>query len=684
MNLESQIYTIPFSKREDLSYEFSLNRDFARDGNYLLGVSGSATSFCYIKSGRIYDSQNNFIYSSNYDSNLLIKTDILNGVSVTYINDIILSKNNVSGYFDNLIISGNKNTYIGAKLNVETPKLSFLKLNDFYNSGNIMSGVLTNSRPDLLYKITGASISSNSDLVSVSGYTSGNISGNGYVWLNAETGVPYPSGNNGLILNTDFGNVSFSIDSSPTNLIDPLDYLRLNPSYGYISTSQNKSYELVSYYNFGSERNIQVSLELVSGAYYLPILMYYNYSGSGDLSNLITGSGDLTGIISGVFTGTNETGTSGYSIPYVFTGNYAGTGNSNISGRSSSGASSGLMFSGTGQTGYSVTLNSGNLGIISGQFTDVLTGVYDYFSGYKSQSFNFGSKIGTNPDYFLTGYTGMLTNYDSGLRSSIVSGKLYYSLTISGLGTGEDSYNSVFLIDKWVNEPIVGGPQNTGYIAPYSYQTISSGNNFSGQLSPGVIVYTGSLLSNYYGYLDFEDLIPSQTSGNYYVNISTPIDVDYDFLGIIISGWYTTGNWSVSNFSILNFPVRTTEIYNVTGTGFFEKSITGLVSKFTSGILNTGVLESSGVPDFLDVWNLKTGINEFSFRDFKYWGNYSGNKYENTGSFIRSSKSKENSFYIGVNHNGLGLSGFNVSKLRVSDGVLSGEYLLSGQGEYYS
>ena len=121
-----------------------------------------------------------------------------------------------------------------------------------------------------------------------------------------------------------------------------------------------------------------------------------------------------------------------------------------------------------------------------------------------------------------------------------------------------------------------------------------------------------------------------------------------------------------------------------TGTGSLRKIITGDVLEFTYGIISTGLLESSGIPDFLDVWNLKTGTSEFLFRDFKYWGHYSGDKYENTGSFIKSNKLTENSFYIGVNHNGFGLSGFNVSKLRISDGILSGEYLLSGQGEYYS
>lgn len=669
MELLSGIYIENISRQSGIVSEFFFPKTFDKSKDFIFGFSGDNTTIFSIKTGLIIDNNNKNIFSLNYDQDIRLKIQISSGILISSINDIIISQSHFSGYIDNLFFSGENNNFLGLKVSGEIPELSFNLLNNFSGDNNIITGEILNNTPSRFFKIKNAYVDSSSKSVSVSGYTTGDISGSGFIYLQADTGVQYPTGNINLILETNFKNINYNINSNPTNPFILDQYLQLFPGENIIlSVDQNKTFDIISYFNSGSSREISIKLEYVSGCTFAPVDMIYSFNGSGNIyNNNIVGSGNLTGTITGYYTGSGINVESGYSEPYVFTGNYTGTHSTIASGLHNGNSVTGEIFS-----GYNINLISGNSGIINfGSGTGLITGNIAVLSGVNPNgSFTMYGPGSTG--YYLTGYTGYFANMYSGNRSYIQDSGLYFTLKISGLIPAEVN-NCIFDIGLWEYCTTgSGGHYITGFNGDgfNFHEIICSGSEYSGVSGPNY-VFTGKIADSGSSF-NINNFIGEQTSGFFKT-----------YIGVFNGYTVPSLPWKIMDFSINNFPVEQIQSINSTGTGYYDPLyITGSVSKFKSDIiLYTGITEYPGQAVFSNVWNLKTGFSNFIYTDFKYNNLYTTSTYENAGSNLISILNNRNLYFLEIDFTGLSLSGNSVSKLIIDDGILSGVYYITGQGE---
>ena len=450
-----------------------------------------------------------------------------------------------------------------------------------------------------------------------------------------------------------------------------MEYLEVYPNSILFDVINGKTFTLSSYFNTGnSQRNISVKLEYVSGCNIAPIINYYSFSGSGNMSGVLTGGhGEITGRITGLYTGNSGILVSSYYTEYVFTGNYTGTATT-----TGSGLFSGSPVYGEIQSGYNVNLTSGDSGIISlGSGTGLLTRDVEFLSGRSSMNFTFGG-TGEAESFYITGYTGYGNFNQSGNPNYFFdSTGISYYLCVYGVNLVDLSGVS-FDIAKLRHYPT---GTSGGYTESFDITSFSKigYSNYSGIKSGSYIVYTGVIPSG-------GNPLSSDTIG--LENFISGNNVSGTYLVYIASEPYTLPSsiWYIDQFSFTNMPVSSKTSYSITGTGFFQNIYaTGNVNLFKYIDMNTGILEFPGQTGFSDVWNIKTGLSSNNNIDFKINNYFNTGAYEHSGNYAISNINTINDFYLSVSHNGENLSGNNIAKLIINDGILNREIILTGESE---
>lgn len=661
-----------FAKQSDMSCSFVISEEFDRSSSILLGITGDSFAYFNVKNGLVYDSYGRNLYSINLSENTNLKIRACGGTSAFFVNGNLLSSGNFSGYFTDVVLSGDRAFDGNYSLMGIIPELSFSPNNDFSPTLSDISGYIISSNPLIPYKITNIEISSHQDKISVKEHQFGEIYQSGALVFSSVSGTDFPSGTVNFSVSTNFGISNLFFNSNPLYPFDFEEYLDINPNPSEIGVFDDKTYTIASYFNSGANRQITASLENISLANFSPILTNFYYDASGFMSGIISGTGYISGLLTGEFSGDTVVNLS--SGLYAPTGLQTGIFSTIVSGVPDSGLFSGELVEGTLFFNYSNNLNSGDSGIITGFVSGVVSGDYYSLSGYKSIDYSFSSDYTTDSTSNVGGFSGSGFNFQNGLRDRIPSGFIF-SMLISGIDTGvlDDEYVR-FEIADWLYEPILGSGKVVGYSRSINKTFLINPFNISGYVGDNVI-YTGVIPYGSYDYsynpnkTILDDLIGENVSG--YIEM---------FIGAV-NGYEPSTSWQVSQFSILNMPVDYYDQVVFIGSGYYSGAITGYINEFLTQEIETGVMYSSGQPNFTDVWNLKLGNSSDSFSDFKYWNFLSGDKYINNNFSLESKMGSVNSFFMEIDHNGQNLSGVNIAKLAVSDGSLSLEYFITGEGE---
>lgn len=673
MIISSGIYTKSIPSQTGCLLGFAVPRNCYTGNVIEFGLSGTTLESVSIISGKIYDSSGRNIYSINFEEDILYNLYVSSGEVFNIINNKIISKTYNTGKFSYAYVKTNFTINTNLKLSGEYPNLVINQLNNFSGVNKVITGSIVNNTPLVDFEITEVNIKNNTGNYSIKTFTTGRISSSGLFEIEATSGIVLNKQIIPIEIFTNFKTLNFDIDSNPENELTLNQYLELYPGSNVIfDTSNSKDFNLVSYFNSGaSTRNLEIRLDYISGCNYAPVTNYYSFSGSGYLSGIITGGyGELTGLVSGYYTGNSGTLISGYYENYVFTGNYTGTKTTTGTGLFSGNNVTGLISS-----GYNANLTSGHSGkIVLGSGTGLITGSLEFLSGTHAINFSFGTS-GSTENFYITGYSGSTSNLISGNRSYIYdSSGINFYLCVYGLNL-IDLPNIEFDIAKLKHYPT--GFSGTYYESfdEFSFSRISYSNNFSGIKSGSYCVYTGTIpsggVSGSSDQISVESMFGPNVSGGYSV-----------YIGVQTNSQYPSGIWYIDQFSLLNLPVSSKSNYSITGTGFYSPVyITGNVNILKNIEMNTGILEFPGKANFYDVWNLKTGLYNTNYIDFKLNNLYTTGTFFNSGNYGICNKDQANSFYINIQHDGEGLSGYNLAKLKFNDGIISGEVTITGKSE---
>lgn len=672
MNIESGLHFENFARQSGLSCSFVIPESLDRQSSIILGVSGDTLLKFSIRNGIVYDSNDRNIFSINSSKNIELTIKAFGNTAGFFGDGILLSYQSFSGYFTDVILSGDRDFETTYSVVGTAPELSFTSINNFSSGVNDISGYVMSTNPFIHYKIKSIDLLNNYDKIEVKEYESGNISQSGLIVFSSISGFDFPSGSIDFAMSTNCGIYNLSFSSDPVFPFTFEEYLEVYSNPSELESIENKTYTINSYFNSGNSRRITASLENISLSSFTPVLTNFYYDASGFMSGIISGTGYISGLLTGEFSGDTVVNLS--SGLYAPTGLQTGIFSTIVSGVPDSGLFSGELVEGTLFFNYSNNLNSGDSGIITGFVSGVVSGDYYSLSGYKSIDYSFSSDYTTDSTSNVGGFSGSGFNFQNGLRDRIPSGFIF-SMLISGIDTGalDDEYVR-FEIADWLYEPILGSGKVVGYSRSINKTFLINPFNISGYVGDNVI-YTGVIPYGSYDYsynpnkTILDDLIGENVSG--YIEM---------FIGAV-NGYEPSTSWQVSQFSILNMPVDYYDQVVFIGSGYYSGAITGYINEFLTQEIETGVMYSSGQPNFTDVWNLKLGNSSDSFSDFKYWNFLSGDKYINNNFSLESKMGSVNSFFMEIDHNGQNLSGVNIAKLAVSDGSLSLEYFITGEGE---
>lgn len=672
MNIESGLHFENFARQSGLSCSFVIPESLDRQSSIILGVSGDSLLKFSIRNGIVYDSNDRNIFSINSSKNIELTIKAFGNTAGFFGDGILLSYQSFSGYFTDVILSGDRDFETTYSVIGTAPELSFVSINNFSSGVNDISGYVMSTNPLIHYKIKSIDLLNNYDKIEVKEYESGNISQSGLIVFSSISGFDFPSGSIDFAMSTNCGIYNLSFSSDPVFPFTFEEYLEVYSNPSELESIENKTYTINSYFNSGNSRRITASLENISLSSFTPVLTNFYYDASGFMSGFVSGVDYISGLLTGEFSG--NTGITLESGLYYYTGVQTGVFSTTASGIPNSGLFSGQVVTGNLSFNYSNTLTSGDSGIITGIATGYVSGDYYSLSGYKTNNYSFSSDFVSDSTNTLGGFSGSGLNYQNGLRSRISSG-LNFVMAISGIETGILEEESVrFEISDWLYEPILGSGKITGYGRDLNRTFLIDSSHVSG-FSGFNTIYTGNIP---YGSYDYS-YNPNQTTISDIIgtNVSGYIEM---FVGAL-NGYEPASAWLVSHFSIVNMPVDYYDQVQFTGTGYYSGAITGNINKLITKSIETGIMYSSGQPDFTDVWNLKLGNSSNSFSDFKYWNFLSGDKYINTGFYLTSRKNLVNSLFLEIDHNGQGLSGQNIARLEISDGSINLEYLITGYGE---
>jgi len=228
-----------------------------------IGLSGDQTLGFTISGGRVYDNESNFVDSLSLPLDL--RYAVSNSVAGAYVNNNLLSYSTGDYSFDYIYVNNTGDLNISLDLAGDRPELNYSGINDFDEGIDVITGVLLSDTPDRVYRIMSGEIIKNSVAqVSLSGWTTGDISSSGFLYFSSEEDSYLRTGIVEVALYTNFGRVDFSLDVL-SNSTNESDYISIAPNSDLLfPMGTMKSFRFDSYFSFGS-RDLDVYLEKYSG-----------------------------------------------------------------------------------------------------------------------------------------------------------------------------------------------------------------------------------------------------------------------------------------------------------------------------------------------------------------------------------------------------------------------------------
>lgn len=210
-------------------------------GTCTFGTTGNGVEF-RLTSGKIYDNQNYFIYSYNINQPTLFSGNIAPTAYDLYINGnpIFLGRAKTSGVSTGFFLNPN-----GMNVNYDLfikgiqPSYSINALPHFI-SGNICTGTITNNNPNLPFRILSGSILESSNDFSVSGWSSGDITNTGYVYLSCNNFYNGVQATLPFELETNWGTLDFDMKPSGSQYYS----ITINPTTATLTAGNTRNYTI--------------------------------------------------------------------------------------------------------------------------------------------------------------------------------------------------------------------------------------------------------------------------------------------------------------------------------------------------------------------------------------------------------------------------------------------------------
>jgi hypothetical protein len=412
----------------DFGYNFSFKPDTYL-GSFSFGLSGNKNLTFKGSNGKIYDSNDNILYGYTLDDNTNVRNLVGSGKQSLYVNsNAVYLFQDYTGYnFNNFIINTNNcNLDIDLSLSGEstilqneviTKRIKNLDTGATVPDTFVLTGLFTNTKPDLEVKIFDAVVNTKAQFYSISGLpVSFYNTANYYIITNSGNSSVTKDTFNATFY-TNFGNINYDINLSG-EVVNPIfSFLQISPNFdnpasgafsGQAMYPNSNQKFIISYANY-TGATVKVNLDYVSGA-------------TGIITGYLTGSGSYNGLYSGFLTGSGSLSSIIIS-PTIFSGGRAAFDDTLV--RTLSGVNATIPFIATGKVEYSYSITGTGIG--DGYIYPDISGsgyVFQKFSGYVP--YVGGGNLIAN----VTGLAGSGMAYDDVLGDVLATGILQDAVSI--------------------------------------------------------------------------------------------------------------------------------------------------------------------------------------------------------------------------------------------------------------
>lgn len=383
-----------YTQNDIFQYQFNPSLSNT-SGRCDFGFSGQSGVINWkLESGRIFDYNNNYLFSYQANSEVLISGSLSSGSNDFWVNNnpIYIGQQKTGNNYNYFYINpSNVTVDFNLFINGNVPDYSY-SVFDTYYSGELLTLNFVNQSNYPITIFSGATSNPNFSVVNATGIS---IAGNstGVIYLAASGFSPFLQ-DIPLDFYTNFGDFSFLFNGSGVPFDDSEFYILLGPENSIVNQGTTATYT-TNFFNT-SGANLNVTLTYVSGAtgnYYVDVTTTGLITGQ-NVSGYIIGSGYLGGFATGYVSGFN-----------ALTGWESGL---------ASGAVTQFFYaSGSLNSGYNLRIDALGSGNIQANITGTGYGVFT-FQGWVSPSNNLmqvggASGPGTGISDGIT-YTGLITN----------------------------------------------------------------------------------------------------------------------------------------------------------------------------------------------------------------------------------------------------------------------------------
>ncbi len=572
-------------------------------GNTFVGLSGTQTFGFNFHNSRIYDPKGNFVSSYEANTSTIISGQVGPSSYDYYINDQIIALGNAyqTGKFSWIYVDTDSSINFEGGIKGRIPNYSLDTTGKYEYQNFLVTGKIINQDENLAFRIFDVEIAQQTSPFSISGFTTGDITNTGFIYLTsneiglADSTIP-------LLINTNFGDINVNFIVSGDYTLVPDVFLNISPNSTNVISNTPKHYNVqISNFPSGTQIGVYLSYENgITGNIYAFEQKVSDLTGIAT-TGLISGAGILSsfqyGSVSGLDPKTNiwETGSASGSLQtdLIFaTGrisyNYSITGY---------GGGEGYLNINFPVSGITTGFFEGDV-FLDGGFVNAIT--YDFLGTGNFPGFGTGASL-NDPLVYLTDYYSGVVETNKAFTGLLT---LPYSVLSIGWATGQTFSGNVqtnfaklfdlgtYTFRKFYSGLVTGTVVNTGDFNPnvcISEQPISTGiitGNFALNLLLDCTAVTGALTIPVSG-------IPSQIFGsnNQLLGPNTVVEIHP-------SGGY--GDFETSYYSLSGVFTRTkTSRMGVTpsGSGLFQH----IVGSCLDLNVNAPILSNPTDVDF-NVW----------------------------------------------------------------------------------
>ncbi len=274
-------------------------------GECSFGLSGTRNfSFSFV-SGKIYDTAGRMVQSYSPNEPVTISGQLGQSTYDYWINDEVigLGQSIGTGIYSWIFVNPSNSVIdFDGVIKGRLPDYSTNTSGRHYFTDNIITGTIVNNNPALAFRLFNVSVTQPSSPYSIQSFTTGNITGTGYIKLTTDQ-IGLSDHIVPLRISSNFGDFDLPFLVSGDYSLVPDIYLNVSPDTTNVITEESKNYT-VQFSYFPSGAYLGISLEYWSGT--TGNIYYYQTTGNtktGFLTGFITGCGRLEELRTGIITG---------------------------------------------------------------------------------------------------------------------------------------------------------------------------------------------------------------------------------------------------------------------------------------------------------------------------------------------------------------------------------------------